>query len=28
MAILSRQVQVEVPAAYIDIGWVAPCACV
>jgi transcriptional antiterminator RfaH len=28
MAILSRQVQVEVPTAYIDIGWVAPCACV
>ena len=25
MAILSRQVQVEVPANYIDIGWVAPC---
>lgn len=26
LAILSRQVQVEVPAGYIDIGWVAPCA--
>jgi transcription antitermination factor NusG len=25
MAILSRQVQVEVPAGYIKIGWVAPC---
>lgn len=25
MAILSRQVQVEVPAGYINIGWVAPC---
>ena len=25
LAILSRQVQVEVPAGYIDIGWVAPC---
>jgi transcriptional antiterminator RfaH len=25
MAILSRQVQVEVPANYIDIGWVASC---
>lgn len=26
MAILSRQVQVEVPADHINIGWVAPCA--
>ena len=25
MSILSRQVQVDVPANYIDIGWVAPC---
>ena len=25
MAILSRQVQVEVPASYIDVGWIAPC---
>jgi len=25
MAILSRHVQVEVPADYIDSGWVAPC---
>ena len=25
LAILSRQVQVEVPAGYIDIGWLAPC---
>jgi transcriptional antiterminator RfaH len=25
MALLSRDVQVEVPAAYINIGWVAPC---
>ena len=25
MGILSRNVQVEVPAGYIDIGWVAPC---
>jgi transcriptional antiterminator RfaH len=25
MAILSRQVQVEVPVRYIDVGWVAPC---
>ena len=25
LAILSRQVQVEVPAGYIDIGWVASC---
>jgi transcriptional antiterminator RfaH len=25
MAILSRQVQVEIPAGYIDMGWVAPC---
>ena len=25
MAILSRHVQVEVPADYIDMGWVAPC---
>ena len=25
MAMLSRHVQVEVPAAYIDIGWIAPC---
>ena len=25
MAILSRQVQVEVPAGYINMGWVAPC---
>lgn len=26
MAILSRHVQVEVPASYVDIGWVAPLA--
>ena len=26
MAILSRNVQVEVPASYVDIGWVAPLA--
>jgi transcriptional antiterminator RfaH len=26
MAILSRQVQVEVPAGYINVGWVAPCS--
>lgn len=25
MAILSREVQVEVPVRYINIGWVAPC---
>jgi transcriptional antiterminator RfaH len=25
MALLSRRVQVEVPAGYINIGWVAPC---
>jgi transcription antitermination factor NusG len=25
MSMLSRHVQVEVPAAYIDMGWVAPC---
>lgn len=25
MAMLSRDVQVEVPASYIDAGWVAPC---
>jgi transcriptional antiterminator RfaH len=25
MSMLSRHVSVEVPAAYIDIGWVAPC---
>jgi transcriptional antiterminator RfaH len=25
MGILSRQVQVEVPAGYINMGWVAPC---
>ena len=25
MAILSRHVQVEVPADYIEIGWIAPC---
>jgi transcriptional antiterminator RfaH len=25
MALLSRHVQVEVPAAYINMGWVAPC---
>lgn len=28
MAILSRQIQVEVPAGYINIGWVAPCPAV
>jgi transcription antitermination factor NusG len=25
MAILSRQVQVEVPADYVEIAWIAPC---